>query len=209
MKLFSQSVSCVKYLTGAVLLFLLIGCGMEIQTKTIEVIKTVPQPFYIDISKIDTSLVPHVMEFAGYCEKFKISELCKNNFKNIKSIKKVKKFEEKFVIGKCYVSSLGSRWIEVLNDWVDSDSLAMKTLIMHEVGHCVLGNPFPHYDDEDDIMNSYLLPEKIIQNEWPALIKAMFTRAGGKLSLTSQPEVASVTSTMIDESGGLSCEKEN
>jgi len=58
-------------------------------------------------------------------------------------------------------------------------------------------------------MNSYLLPEKLVQAYWPELIKAMFTRAGGKLSLTSQPEVASVTSTMIDESGGLSCEKEN
>jgi hypothetical protein len=58
-------------------------------------------------------------------------------------------------------------------------------------------------------MNSSLLPEKFIQAYWPELIKAMFTRAGEKLSLTNQLKVASVTSTMIDESGGLSCEKEN
>jgi hypothetical protein len=188
---------------------LLIGCGTAAPVETVEVAKPVPQPFYIDIAKIDAPLIPHVMEFAGYCEKFETAEVCKNNFKNITSIRMVKSFPEKFVVGKCYISSVGTRWIEILDNWIDSDSMSMKTLVMHEVGHCALGSPFPHYDDESDIMNSSLLPEKFIQAYWPELIKAMFTRAGEKLSLTSQPEVASVTSTMIDESGGLSCEKEN
>jgi len=98
---------------------LLIGCGTETQIEIKEVIKPVPQPFYIDTAKIDAPLVPHVMEFAGYCEKFKISELCKNNFKNITSIRMVKSFKEKFVVGKCYVSSIGDRWVEVLSDWID------------------------------------------------------------------------------------------
>lgn len=209
MKLFSCAKSCAKYLAHIILPLLLIGCGTAEQLPVKEVIRPVSEPFYIDTSKIDAPLVPHVMEFAGYCEKFKISELCKKNFKNITSIRMVKSFPEKQVVGKCYASSIGDRWIEVLGDWIDSDSMLMKTLVMHEVGHCALGSPFPHYDDEDDIMNSYLLPEKLVQTYWPTLIKAMFIRAGGKLSLTSQPEVASVTSTMIDESGGLSCEKEN
>jgi hypothetical protein len=205
MKLASWATSWAIFLAHV----MLVGCGTATLVETVEVIKPVPVPFYIDVNKIDAPLVPHVMEFAGYCEKFKISELCKSNFKNITSIRVVRSFPEKFVVGKCYVSSIGDRWVEVLGNWIDSDSMLMKTLVMHEVGHCTLGNPFPHYDDEDDIMNSHLLPEKLVQAYWPELIKAMFTRAGGKLSLTSQPEVASVTSTMIDESGGLSCEKEN
>jgi hypothetical protein len=188
---------------------LLVGCGTASPVEIKEVDKPVPVPFYIDVDKIDAPLIPHVMEFAGYCEKFNTSELCQENFKEIKSIRLVDSFEEKFVVGKCFVSSAGERWIEIRDGWFDSDSMVMKTLVMHEVGHCALGNPFPHYDDEDDIMNSYLLPEKTIMAFWPTLIRAMFTRAKETLFLTNQPLVASITSTTIDESGGLSCEKEN
>lgn len=206
MKLLSYAISCARYL-AYVVVALLAGCGTETQIETVDIVK--PVPFYIDTTKIDAQLVPHVMEFAGYCEKFKISELCKNNFEKITSIKLVDSFSERFVVGKCFLSLLGDRWIEIRDGFFDTDSLAMKTLVMHELGHCALGNPFPHYDDEDDIMNSYLLSEKIITAYWPTLIKSMFMRAKENLSLTSQLEVASITSTTIDESGGLSCEKEN
>jgi|GEM_PF-6305663 len=194
------------------LLLMLIGCG-TVEPKTVETIKDVPIPFYIDKSKVDDKLLPYVMEFAGYCEKFKTNTACTENFKKILSIKTVSSFKEKQVVGKCLVTTSGERWIEILDGWQDLDSLSMRAVVIHELGHCTLAagkaEIFPHYDDEDDIMNSYLLPEKILFYTWPTLIKAMFTRAGGKLSLTSQTEVASVTSTMIDESGGLSCEKEN
>lgn len=192
-------------------MFLLVGCGeaekvVQIQEVPKEVIKEVP--FYIDEKKVDPKILPHVMEFAGYCEKFKISELCKKNFQKISSIKVVSSFPEQQVVGKCFVSSSGNRWIEILDKWVDDDSFTMKTVTMHEVAHCVLGDPFPHYKNTEDIMNPYLLPEKIIHANWTTLIKAMFIRAGGALSLTNGPEIDTVTRTMFDESGGLACEEE-
>jgi len=188
---------------------MLIGCGQEKVVEIQEVVKEVPIPFYIDESKINAAVLPHVMEFAGYCNRFDISKKCKENFKKIKSIRLVKSFSEKNVAGKCFISST-QRWVEILDkEWIDYDSLKMKTLIMHELGHCVLGDPFPHYDAEDDIMNSYLLPDSIIQSNWPSLIKNMFTRANGKLSLTEEPESTVVTSTEINELGEISCEKEN
>ena len=203
MKLLTWATSWAIFLAHV----LLVGCGTASPVEIKEVDR--PVPFYIDTAKIDAPLIPHVMEFAGYCEKFETSELCQKNFKEITSIRLVDSFEEEFVVGKCFVSSAGERWIEIRDGWFDSDSMTMKTLVMHEVGHCALGSPFPHYDDEDDIMNSYLLSEKTIMASWPALIRAMFTRAKENLSLTSQAEVASITSTTIDDSGGFSCENEN
>lgn len=179
---------------------LLVGCGTE--SKTVEVEKLVP--FYIDTAKVDAKLLPHVMEFAGYCEKFGTSTGCKENFKKIQYIRIVESFPEKFVIGKCYASDV-LRSIEILN-WQDTDSFLTKALVAHELGHCILGNPFPHYNNEDDIMNSYILPEQTIFNSWPQLIKAMFLRAGGTLPLTQEENSPTVTQSTITESGGLACE---
>lgn len=185
------------------ILSLLVGCGTA-EIKTVEVEKLVPQPFYIDTKKVDAKLLPHVMEFAAYCEKFDTSDTCKENFKKIHSIRIVESFPEKFVIGKCYVSAT-KRWIEIL-DWRDTDSFLTKTLVTHELAHCVLGSPFPHYDDEDDIMNSYILSEQTVFRSWPQLIKAMFLRAGGSLPLTQEEIIPTITQSTISETGGLACE---
>lgn len=194
------------------LALLLVGCGTIEQPKTIEVQvdKPVPVPFYIDTAKVDSKLLPYVMEFAGYCEKFKTSEICQKNFKKIKSIETVKSFSDKTVLGKCYMYSNGQRWIEISSHWADLDSQSMRAVVIHEMAHCTLGvgnaEVFPHYDDDEDIMNAYLLSDKTLFYNWPKLIKAMFQRAGGTLSLTYQEEVATVTQTVMDSSGGLSCE---
>ena len=185
---------------------LLVGCGTESRSVEVET----PVPFYIDTAKVDTKLLPYVMEFAGYCEKFKTSDTCKDNFNKILSIKTVKSFDEKNVIGRCSISSSGKRWIEVLDSWLDLDTLSMRTVIIHELGHCTLtsgtANGFPHYDSEDDIMNSYLLSDKIVLSSWPQLIKAMFLRAGGTLPLTQEENPPIVAQSNITESGGLACE---
>lgn len=194
------------------LVLLLVGCGVEEQQKTVEVQvdRPVPVPFYIDTAKVDSKLLPYVMEFAGYCEKFKTSETCQRNFKKIKSIKTVGSFSETTVLGKCYMYSNGQRWIEISSYWADLDSQSMRAVVIHEMAHCALGvgnaEVFPHYDDKEDIMNAYLLPDKALFYNWPKLIKTMFQRAGGQLSLTSQEEVATVTQTIMDSTGGFACE---
>jgi len=195
------------------LVLFLVGCGtveQQIIEKEKIVEKEVPVPFYIDKSKVDSKLLPYVMEFAGHCEKFGVSELCQANFKKIKSIKTVKSFSEKMVLGKCYMHYSGQRWVEVTESWYNLDSHSMRTVIIHEMMHCTLAagdaEIFPHYDDEDDIMNSYLLSEKTLFFNWPALLKAVFLRVGGTLSLTNPVEAATVTQTVMDSLGGIACE---
>ena len=183
----------------------LVGCGYaepEVAEKRIDVF------FYIDSEKVDLEVLPYVMEFAGHCEKFNAIN-CKENFKKIEKIEIVPSFEEKFVVGKCFINRFGSRKIQISNELMDLDSFSMQTVVMHEMAHCVLGSEFtlfPHYDEEPDIMNTYLLPEKIIFLNWPALIEALFARAATGLSLTEMQNSDTVTSTVIDQFEGFDCE---
>lgn len=196
-----------------IFLSLLVGCGTVTETK-VEIKKVdvpVNQPFYIDKAKVSPKVLPFVMEFAGYCEAFKLPELCQRNFKKILSIKTVSSFDERFVVGRCYMSNTGNRWIEILEGWADINSFAARTVVIHEMAHCVLdGSPsgiFPHYNDEKDIMNSYLLDDRTIFLNWPKLLQKMFLRAGGKLYLTEETETSIVTQTLVNELGEVSCDE--
>jgi hypothetical protein len=185
---------------------LVMACGQSVIT----IEKPTIRPFYIDKSKVSPVLLPYVMEFAGHCEKFNTSEICERNFRAIYSIETVPFFAEKGVVGMCRMRSDGVRKIEIREKWVDSDSLLMRTVILHEMAHCTLGagsaEIFPHYDNSMDIMNSYVPSEKDLFLEWPKLIKAVFLRAGGKTALTESVELPTITKTTLDDAGGFTCE---
>lgn len=59
--------------------------------------------------------------------------------------------------------------------WDKASGADRMTLLYHELGHCALG--LGHTDGEPDIMNSYLLDEKIVDTRWDDLINKMFGRA--------------------------------
>ena len=186
---------------------LLIGCGSyeRIEEKQVEI----EVPFYIETELVDSEVLPYVMEFAGYCEKFNTVKKCKENFKKIISIDVVSSFQEKFVVGMCYMDRLGNRKIEISNELMHLDSFSMQAVVVHEMAHCVLGSDkelFPHYDEELDIMNTYLLPEKILVLKWPVLIESLFERSKSDFFLTQKENDDTVTSTLIDEAGGFNCE---
>lgn len=189
-----------------VFLLFLVGCGSYEQT-VLE--KKVETPFYIDIDKVDSDVLPYVMEFAGYCEKFELVQNCKKNFNKIKKIKVVSSFEERLVVGKCYLYKTGERRVEINGTLMHLDSFSMQAVVIHEIAHCVLGaetDIFPHYDEAPDIMNTYLLPEKILFLSWPSLIESLFERASPELSLTAYQSNDIVTSTLINKVGGFGCE---
>lgn len=192
---------------------LFVGCGTttETQVKTKKVEVPVDRHFYIDPARVDVKVLPFVMEFAGYCEAFEVSELCKTNFEKLISVRTVSSFKEKFVVGKCFMSITGNRWIEILDGWSDINSFASRTVVIHELAHCVLGKGFsqvfPHHDEDKDIMNSYLLDNKTIFSDWPKLLQKMFLRAGGKLYLTEETETSIVTQTLVNELGEVSCDE--
>ena len=190
--------------TILLLFILLIGCGSErIEEKQTEV------PFYIETDRVNLDVLPYVMEFAGYCEKFDTAKRCKENFKKITTVDVVSSFDEKLVVGKCYLDRLGNRKVEVTDQFMHLDSLSMRAVLIHEMAHCVLGfegDLFPHYDEEPDIMNTYLLPEKILSFSWPNLIENLFERVEIGYSLTQNSNNDIITSTLINEAGGFDCE---
>lgn len=59
--------------------------------------------------------------------------------------------------------------------WDTASAADRMTLVYHELGHCALG--LEHYDEGQDIMNTYLLPGDIADQKWDRLVNNMFKRA--------------------------------
>lgn len=59
--------------------------------------------------------------------------------------------------------------------WQVASATERLTLFYHEMGHCALG--LDHKDDEDDIMNSYILDEVVANEKWDILVNKLFERA--------------------------------
>ena len=76
------------------------------------------------------------------------------------------------VIGYC---SPGSEVRFLTPFWEDSSATTRLTLVYHELGHCALG--LDHTDGEDDIMNTYLLSERVADKKWDELVHKMMGRA--------------------------------
>lgn len=75
------------------------------------------------------------------------------------------------VIGYC-----SAPWtISFLKPYWDRASAADRmTLVYHELGHCALN--LDHYDEKNDIMNTYLLPGDVADSKWDQLVNQMFGR---------------------------------
>lgn len=58
--------------------------------------------------------------------------------------------------------------------WDRASAADRMTLVYHELGHCALN--LDHYDEGQDIMNTYLLPGDIADEKWDRLVNTMFGR---------------------------------
>lgn len=58
--------------------------------------------------------------------------------------------------------------------WDAGSAADRMTLVYHELGHCALN--LDHYDEGQDIMNTYLLPGDIADEKWDKLVNNMFKR---------------------------------
>lgn len=59
--------------------------------------------------------------------------------------------------------------------WDAASAADRMVLVYHELGHCALN--LDHYDEGQDIMNTYLLPGDIAEEKWDKLVNNMFERA--------------------------------
>lgn len=59
--------------------------------------------------------------------------------------------------------------------WDKSTPTTRRTLVYHELGHCALNLDHGKDDDWNDIMNPYVLPDYLAENDWYDLVKRLFT----------------------------------
>ena len=156
------------------LVLLLSACGSAFACKTdmIERRQSGPEPCTVDnlVYMFNEKLRPQIESFSA--DALKRGVPCLRTRKAIME----KKFPDGIgdnVIGYCQAP-----WtISVLKPYWDRASAADRmTLVYHELGHCSLG--LDHYDEGQDIMNTYLLPGDIAEEKWDKLVNNMFGRVG-------------------------------
>lgn len=150
------------------LVLMLTACGSEdtASTRTVQV-----EPEYGNISP---EIRPHLREFIEYCKQSEYARSCSVNLKKLRYAKvKENISDDRAVIGTCG-SNGDERVVELKANFADKDSLQFKTLVWHELGHCLMD--LDHNDNSFNIMNSNISSELRIALTWPRLVKSVFTK---------------------------------
>lgn len=86
------------------------------------------------------------------------------------------------VVGVCYKMRNGKREIELESEFLNSSyDIIKKTIIYHELGHCVMDKPHNDVLFESgcgatySIMNSYVPPLKDVSKCWQGMLEEFFT----------------------------------
>ena len=167
-----EDVIMKKYLLATILLSPACGAALACKTEVIARRQSGPQPCTIDnlVYKFNEKLRPQLEAFS--------EDAIKRGVPCLRTRKAI--MEEKFsngegdnVIGYCQAP-----WtVSFLKPYWDRASAADRmTLVYHELGHCALN--LDHYDEGQDIMNTYLLPGDIADEKWDKLVNNMFGRVG-------------------------------
>jgi len=161
-----------KYLLAITLLSPACGSAFACKTDIVERRINGPQPCTVDsiVYMFNERLFPQIEAFS--------QDAIKRGVPCLRTRKAI--FEDKFpsplgdnVIGYCQAP-----WtVSFLKPYWDRASAADRmTLVYHELGHCALN--LDHYDEGQDIMNTYLLPGDIAEEKWDRLVNNMFGRVG-------------------------------
>ena len=122
-------------------------------------------------------LSTYVNEFMTEIEKRNLFQDIQNEYNELKYIR-LGDTEDENAVGMCYIGYL-SRWILIDPSYGGSPNM-MRTLIFHELGHCLLN--LEHYPaditidipEKSDIMNPYL--PLLSEKEWVPMVDKMFGR---------------------------------
>lgn len=164
-----------------VLALLLTACGTEDQ-ESIEY-----RPQYNDTStsdllenvKIDPLLRQHVYDFVFTCDQHEsTSSRCKRNLAKLDSVKTVESIDYgDSAVGVCITIESGFRFIQIESDGSYINSLAMKSLVFHELGHCLLD--LEHSNVIDDIMYPILVDPERLLTRWHDLVDRLLSQEPG------------------------------
>jgi len=151
---------------------LLTSCG-ELETNMSGSVTNTKPKFISQVSKnMDAIDAPkeikhHVAEFLYMCDDSNRAVLCNNNIKLLKSIKFIDKTENN-TIGTCWKCTNGTRKITIRKDVADNNSMFMKSLVYHELGHCVLDL---NHKNGKYIMSPYIIDSEYYGIEWHSMVK--------------------------------------
>lgn len=132
--------------------------------------------------EMPSELAQHVADFALTCNNSDRASLCRNNLRNIGKIEFVDKMKDS-IIGSCWKYINGYRKIQILRSFVtEPNSMAVKTLMYHELGHCALDL---EHKGSYGIMAPTLLDYDMFRVlRWQNLIKDMLLQTPGMAYLT-------------------------
>jgi len=128
--------------------------------------------------KVDKELYSHVVEFVSMCSlvggEFTIQ--CEKRLLALNKVEYVDAFNDSpNVVGRCFYGITLSvpRTVQILKGFADVDSLSMKGLVFHELGHCLLGQDHTTVNSLD-LMNPYMMEEEDYGSYWKILVKKLF-----------------------------------
>jgi hypothetical protein len=129
-------------------------------------------------STVPAPVRPHFAEFIEHCKNSSAQnrQKCHENIKYLSDIELKTGLvdeERSAVIGLCEIGL--KRKITLRLDIFNTNSLAFKALVWHELGHCLLD--LDHTPDNSDlhIMNAYLPNERELGKKWSFYTDSLFS----------------------------------
>lgn len=160
-----------------------VSCGPGGADKTVPMSYDKPrsQPSY---EEIPNEIKPHFSEFLEYCRSSQVvdKDTCSRNlesfygivFENHPIVK-----DQPEVVGNCQVYEVNgkpyARKIIISKKMVDYKSLQFKSLIWHELGHCLLDLDHVPFNRGIHMMNPSLMPEIELGKRWSYLVNTFFS----------------------------------
>ena len=139
------------------------------------------EPVYNDVPP---EIRPHLSEFIEFCKSSTPSnrDTCSKNMETFYGISfadhPIQKGKPE-VVGICqfyeYAGKVIARKITISKSMVDSTSLRFKSLIWHELGHCLLDLNHIPTTNRIHIMNPVLINEIELGRQWSRLVNAFFS----------------------------------
>lgn len=144
--------------------------------------------------RVSVEARPHFVEFIQYCDASvpSVKTRCLSNLNRLTSVSTLYDHipgSEPDTVGVCEFSTQknSSRRVTLRGDAFDHDSLSFKTLVWHELGHCLLD--LDHVDDGDvHIMNSYIPYSTVLALEWADLVKELFGTSAPILNIINDKD---------------------
>lgn len=168
-------------LRALILATIITACGTDEQ-ESVEY-----RPQYNDTStfnllekvKVDRQLRQHVYDFVFTCDQQELTAArCHRNLARLDSVILVESISySDQAVGVCTTIANGFRFIQIEIGSADINSLAMKSLIFHELGHCLLD--LEHNNVIADIMYPMLVDPEKLPDKWHDIIDRLFKQEPG------------------------------